>query len=65
MAGGVYDSLNIEQKQLKMPEIKFLILVLFLTKYGMSELYHVKGVLGDFSIKSKSFYMFVVVFLFI
>jgi hypothetical protein len=68
MAGGIYDFRNLEQKQLKMAWSKT-IFYLRSVPHNALELYLVKGfhikiaVLGDFSIKSKTFNLFVVVFL--
>ncbi len=68
MAGGIYDFRNLEQNQLKMAWIKT-IFYLRSIPHNALELYLVKGfyikiaVFGDFSIKSKTFHLFVVVFL--
>jgi hypothetical protein len=57
MAGGIYDSLNFEQKQIKMPEVKiFFLLDLLLTKYVIIITclrFLQNTVLGDFSIKNS------------
>jgi hypothetical protein len=54
MTGGVYDSRNFEQKQLKMPEIKTLFILIY-SSQNMLELYQrfssKNAVLGGFTVE--------------